>query len=146
MEILELCNNCGNKILPPPELVNMKVVHINGKGIRKEQEIKCCMECYGHILKYPLDDFGFYKVDSDFKLYYLKIKKLYTEKNKKNKGDLIIPTITVKGKEQNEVFKPWVLGESKNNKKKKEDNFYNNLNKLLGRKPEIKSPFTNYNS
>ena len=26
-----------------------------------------CCECYGHILKYPVDETGCYKVDDDFK-------------------------------------------------------------------------------
>lgn len=101
-----LCNNCGDKLMPLAELINMKIVHINGKNQRKEEEIKVCRDCYGHILKYPMDDFGFYKIDDDFKLYYIKIKKIYTKKKEKKKGGLLVPTINIKGKDIEYKHKP----------------------------------------
>jgi hypothetical protein len=101
-----ICNNCGNKLLPSPELINVTVCHINGKNVRKEEPLKVCCECYGHILKYPLDEMGCYKVDSDFKSYYIKLKKIYTKKKDKPKGELLVPIITIKGKEELPKYKP----------------------------------------
>ena len=101
-----LCNNCGNKILPPPELINIRVHHIDGKNRRKDEELKVCCDCYGHILKYPVDETGSYKVTDDFKSYYIKIKKLYSKKKDKPKGELLVPNITIKGKEEIYRHKP----------------------------------------
>ena len=53
--IIEICNNCGKKLLPTGELINMKVVHTNQDNKRKEESIKVCWECYGHVLKYPTE-------------------------------------------------------------------------------------------
>lgn len=148
--ILELCSVCGIRILPVSELLNNKVVYIDGYSKRKELEIKSCNICYGSLLKYPMDELGFFKVDSDFKYSIIKQKKISNNKKDKIKGDLIIPRITILGKEKLEKVDPWILGDIKTKNKKKikdkKDNFYNNLNKLLGRKTEPKSPFTNYNS
>ena len=147
---LELCNICGIKILPVSELLNNKVVYIDGYNKRKEVEIKSCNSCYGSLLKYNIEEgTGYFKVDSDFKISIIKQKKISNNKKDKIKGDLIIPLITIKGKEKIEKIDPWILGELKTKSKKKDketkDNFYNNLNKLLGRKPVLESPFTNYN-
>jgi hypothetical protein len=143
--ILELCSICGKVILPVSELLNNKVVYIDGYNKRKEADIKSCNTCYGSLLKYTIDDLGFFKVDSDFKYNIIKQKKISNNKKEKIKGDLIIPRITIKGKEKLEKIDPWILGEIKTKSKKKDketkDNFYNNLNKLLGRKLES----TNYN-
>lgn len=106
MELI-LCNNCGNKLMLPSELINVKIVHLNEKNQRKEEEIKVCCECYGHILKYQIDDMGFYKVDNDFKLYYIKIKRLYTKKKDKKQGDLIVPNVMIKGKVEEYKHKPY---------------------------------------
>ena len=101
--IIEICNNCGKKLLPTGELINMKVVHTNQDNKRKEESIKVCWECYGHVLKYPTDDFGCHLVDDDFKLYYIKIKKLFTKKKKEKN---IVPVITINGKEIKEKITP----------------------------------------
>lgn len=101
-----ICNNCGVKILPRNELMNVIVFHVDGKNKRKEEPLKVCCECYGHILKYPVDETGCYKVDDDFKSYYIKIKKLYTKKKDKVKGELLVPIITIKGKEELPKYKP----------------------------------------
>ena len=141
--ILELCSVCGIRILPVGELLNNKVVYIDGYNKRKETDIKSCNICYGTLLKYNIEEgTGYYKVDSDFKYSIIKQKKITNNKKEKIKGDLIIPNITIKGKEKIEKIDPWILGEIKTKKNKEtKDNFYNNLNKLLGRKPES----TNYN-
>ena len=39
---LELCNICGIRILPVSELLNNKIVYIDGYNKRKEVEIKSC--------------------------------------------------------------------------------------------------------
>ena len=147
---LELCNICGIKILPVSELLNNKIVYIDGYNKRKEADIKSCNSCYGSLLKYNTEEgTEYFKVDSDFKISIIKQKKISNNKKDKLKGDLIIPRITIKGKEKLEKIDPWILGEIKTKSKKKDketkDNFYNNLNKLLGRKPVLESPFTNYN-
>lgn len=101
-----ICNNCGNKLLPFSELINVTVYHVDGKNKKKEEPLKVCYECYGHILKYPVDEKGYYKVNDDFKSYYIKIKKLYTQKKEKKKGELLVPNITIKGKEEITKYKP----------------------------------------
>ena len=126
-EKLELCNTCGKVILPVGELLNSKVEYN-----KKIVAIKSCNTCYGLLLKYPVEEStGNYKVDSDFSYSIIKVKKVSDNKKEKIKGDLIIPRITVKGKEKLEKIDPWILGVAE--KKKKKDNFYNNLNTLLGR-------------
>ena len=135
--ILELCSVCGIRILPVGELLNNKVVYIDGYNKRKEADIKSCNTCYGSLLKYTIDDLGFYKVDSDFKYNIIKQKRISVNKKEKIKEDLIIPRITVNGKEKLEKIDPWILGvNSKKKNKKTKDNFYNNLNLLLGRRTE----------
>ena len=159
--ILELCSVCGKVILPVSELLNNKVVYIDGYNKRKEADIKSCNTCYGSLLKYTIEEgTGYYKVDSDFKYNIIKQKKISNNKKggyalspsgEKIKGDLIIPRITIKGKEKLEKIDPWILGEIKTKSKKKDketkDNFYNNLNKLLGRQAHSsrKPESTNYN-
>jgi hypothetical protein len=106
MEQRIICNNCGNKLLPPPELINVKVYHQDSKSKRKDEELKVCCDCYGHILRYPLDETGCHKVDDDFKSYYIKIKRLYVKKKDKVKGELLVPNITIKGKEELPKYKP----------------------------------------
>jgi len=135
-EKLELCNTCGKVILPVGELLNSKVEYN-----KKIVDIKSCNTCYGLLLKYPVEEStGNYKVDSEFRYSIIKVKKVSGEKKEKLKGALIIPRITVKGKEKLEKIDPWILGDLKTKSKKKDketkDNFYNNLNLLLGRKTE----------
>tara|TARA_R110000868_G_scaffold46066_7_gene152449 strand:- start:1906 stop:2331 length:426 start_codon:yes stop_codon:yes gene_type:complete len=130
-EKLELCNTCGIRILPVGELLYCKVVYN-----KKVVDIKSCNTCYSLLLKYPVEEStGNYKVDSEFKYSIIKVKKVSDNKRSdKLKGDLIIPRITVKGKEKLEKIDPWILGVAEKKKaKKKKDNFYNNLNLLLGR-------------
>jgi hypothetical protein len=55
---------------------------------------------------YPVDDDGFHIVDNDYKLYYIKMKKLFKEKKEKEKPELYVPNITLKGKEKKEVVRP----------------------------------------
>ena len=128
--ILELCSVCGKVILPVGELLNSKVEYN-----KKVVAIKSCNTCYGLLLKYPVEEStGNYKVDSDFSYSIIKVKKVSDNRKDKIKGDLIIPRITVKGKEKLEKIDPWILGVAEKKKaKKKKDNFYNNLNLLLGR-------------
>ena len=132
-EKLELCNTCGIRILPVGELLYCKVVYN-----KKVVDIKSCNTCYGLLLKYPVEEStGNYKVDSDFEYSIIKVKKVSDNRKDKVKGDLIIPRITVNGKEKLEKIDPWILGvNSKKKNKKTKDNFYNNLNLLLGRRTE----------
>lgn len=129
-EKLELCNTCGKVILPVGELLNSKIEYN-----KKVVAIKSCNTCYGLLLKYPVEEStGNYKVDSEFSYSIIKVKKVSGEKIKGSNEPLIIPRITVKGKEKLEKIDPWILGVAEKKKaKKKKDNFYNNLNLLLGR-------------
>ena len=106
MNTREICNACGNVMLPYGELINVKVTHKNIKGLKKDTLIRVCGECYCHTLMYPVDDDGFHIVDNDYKLYYIKMKKLFKEKRDKEKPELYVPNITLKGKEKKEVVQP----------------------------------------
>jgi hypothetical protein len=93
---LNICNACGNRLLPYGELINVKVTHKNIKGLKKDTLIRVCGECYCHTLMYPVDDDGFHIVDNEYKLYYVKMKKLFKEKKEKEKPELYVPNITLK--------------------------------------------------
>ena len=101
-----LCNNCGDKLLEEGELINVNVIcspENSRTNETKEEKLKVCPDCYGHIIKYPQDDNGNYKVGADFKTYYIKIKKLITKKNEK---ETLTPLITIKGKTKKELVQP----------------------------------------
>jgi len=101
-----LCNNCGEKLLEEGELINVNVIcspENSRTNEKKEEKIKVCSDCYGHIIKYPQDDNQNYKVGEDFKTYYIKIKKIITKKNTK---ETLAPLITIKGKPKKEIVSP----------------------------------------
>jgi len=102
-----LCNNCGEKLLEEGELINVNVIcspENSRTNEKKEEKIKVCSDCYGHIIKYPQDDNQNYKVGEDFKTYYIKIKKLITKA--KPKKEALAPLITIKGKPKKEIVSP----------------------------------------
>lgn len=101
-----LCNNCGEKLLEEGELINVNVIcspENSRTNEKKEEKLKVCPDCYGHIIKYPQDDNGNYKVGEEFKTYYIKIKKLISKKNEK---ETLTPIITVRGKTKKEIIQP----------------------------------------